>query len=64
MRQTWGSRVDPLRARALPPYNTRAVIDACRPWTRLGDFPEVAEASRELIDQVIRRWPDVLGGAW
>ncbi|GHJ41717.1 UbiD family decarboxylase [Streptomyces sp. TS71-3] len=64
MRRTWGSRVDPLKERDMPPFNTRAVIDACRPWTRLGQFPAVAEASRELLDRVTRRWPDVLGGAW
>jgi UbiD family decarboxylase len=64
MRQTWGSRVDPLREQGAPPFNTRAVIDACRPWTRLESFPQVAEADRELLDRVVRRWPDVLGGAW
>ena len=63
MRQTWGSRVDPLRAPGLPPFNTRAVIDACRPWARLPDFPRVAEAGRDLVDRVIRRWPDLLGGS-
>jgi UbiD family decarboxylase len=62
MRRTWGSRVDPLRAPGLPPFNTRAVIDACRPWERFDDFPRVAEASRELIDRVVRRWPHALGG--
>lgn len=64
MRQTWGSRVDPLREQGLPPFNTRAVIDACRPYARLAAFPKVAEASRELIDQVLRRWPEQLGGSW
>jgi UbiD family decarboxylase len=63
MRQTWGSRVDPLREKGAPPFNTRAVIDACRPWSRLGSFPKVAEASEELLDRVVRRWPDVLGGS-
>jgi 4-hydroxy-3-polyprenylbenzoate decarboxylase len=62
LRQTWGSRVDPLREQGAPPFNNRAVIDACRPWTRLAGFPAVAESSRELIDQVVRRWPDALGG--
>ena len=62
MRKTWGSRVDPLRDRGAPPFNTRAVIDACRPWSRLDEFPVVAEASRELIDRVTARWPNVLGG--
>ncbi len=64
MRQTWGSRVDPLRPQGAAPFNTRAVIDACRPWSRLADFPTVAEASRELIDHVVARWPEVLGGSW
>ncbi|WP_329457428.1 UbiD family decarboxylase [Streptomyces sp. NBC_01497] len=63
MRQTWGSRVDPLRERGVPPFNTRAVIDACRPWARLGSFPEVAEASEALLERVMKRWPDVLGGS-
>lgn len=62
LRRTWGSRVDPLRAPGLPAFNTRAVIDACRPWERLADFPAVAEASRELTEKVARRWPDALGG--
>ncbi|WP_433298478.1 UbiD family decarboxylase [Pseudonocardia sp. CA-142604] len=60
-RYTWGSRVDPLREPGAPPYNTRAVIDACRPFERLAGFPRVAETSRELRDQVLAKWPDVLG---
>lgn len=63
LRQTWGSRVDPLREKGAPPYNTRAVIDACRPFERLEEFPQVAEASKDLTDRVTRKWPDVLGGA-
>jgi UbiD family decarboxylase len=62
MRDTWGSRVDPLRAQGAPAFNSRAVIDACRPWERLDGFPKVAEASEELLQRVTRRWPDVLDG--
>jgi UbiD family decarboxylase len=62
MRNTWGSRVDPLRTPGNPPVNTRAIIDACRPYGRLDDFPRVAEAGRDLLDAVARKWPDVLGG--
>jgi UbiD family decarboxylase len=62
MRDTWGSRVDPLRAPGSAAFNTRAVIDACRPWERISSFPKVAEASEALIDRVVRKWPDVLGG--
>ncbi|OLF05970.1 ubiquinone biosynthesis protein UbiD [Actinophytocola xinjiangensis] len=62
LRKTWGSRVDPLADPGAPRYNTRAVIDACRPFERLADFPVVAEASRELCDRVVAKWPDLLGG--
>jgi UbiD family decarboxylase len=61
MRKTWGSRVDPLVEPGTPPFINRAVIDACRPWARLDEFPRVAEASPELLDRVRRRWPDLLG---
>jgi 4-hydroxy-3-polyprenylbenzoate decarboxylase len=61
MRETWGSRVDPLREPGAAPFNTRAVIDACRPWERLDTFPEVAEASPELLDRIAKKWPDVFG---
>jgi UbiD family decarboxylase len=62
LHRTWGSRVDPLREPGAPAFNNRAVIDACRPWARLAEFPAVAEASRDLLDRVVQRWPDVLGG--
>jgi 4-hydroxy-3-polyprenylbenzoate decarboxylase len=61
MRRTWGSRVDPLREQGAPPFNNRAVIDACRPWARLEAFPAVAESGRELLDRVRGRWPDLFG---
>lgn len=61
MRDTWGSRVDPLREEGAAAFNTRAVIDACRPWERLESFPIVAEASPELLDRVRHKWPDVFG---
>jgi UbiD family decarboxylase len=61
MRDTWGSRVDPLRLPGELPLNNRAVIDACRPWDRLESFPVVAEASDALLDAVARKWPEALG---
>jgi hypothetical protein len=33
MRDTWGSRVDPLREQGAVAFNTRAVIDASGTWT-------------------------------
>jgi UbiD family decarboxylase len=61
MKRTWGSRVDPLTLPGEVPFNSRAVIDACRPFERLDSFPQVAESSESLIESVSRRWPEVLG---
>ncbi|NNN18866.1 MAG: UbiD family decarboxylase [Acidimicrobiaceae bacterium] len=57
MRYSWGSRVDPLGVAGQPAYNSRALIDACRPFERLHDFPLVAEASVGILSQVAKKWP-------
>jgi UbiD family decarboxylase len=61
MKRTWGSRVDPLTLPGALAFNSRAVIDACRPYERLSDFPVVAESSPDLVAEVSRRWPEVAG---
>jgi UbiD family decarboxylase len=57
MRYSWGSRVDPLGKPGDPAYNSRLLIDACRPFERLADFPAVAESSDEVLRRVAQRWP-------
>ena len=42
------------------PLSSKAIVDACRPWEHLADFPAVAEASRELQDRTRAKWKDVL----
>jgi len=37
------------------------VIDACRPFERLKDFPPVARSSPELIRRVEEKFAHVLG---
>ena len=47
----WSTPLDPLLFQ--PPWeNNRAVVNACRPWGRLAEFPPVAEASPELKEKV------------
>lgn len=60
LRKTWGSKLDPLLPEGAPPYNSRAVIDACRPFERLPDFPRVAQTSPEYLAQVRERWGNLL----
>jgi UbiD family decarboxylase len=56
-----GSKNDPMSI-AYPyaaPFSSKAIIDACRPYEHLADFPMVAEASRELQDKVKAKWKDI-----
>jgi UbiD family decarboxylase len=59
-----GSKNDPMFVAY--PYaaalSSKAVIDACRPYDRLAEFPPVAEASRALQDRVKAKFKDLLRG--
>jgi UbiD family decarboxylase len=59
MRYSWGSRVDPLGLPGEPSYNSRALVDGCRPFERLADFPAVAESSADVLRRVAGRWPEL-----
>jgi UbiD family decarboxylase len=56
-----GSKNDPMFVayRYGAPYSSKAVIDACRPWDHLHDFPAVAEASKELQQKTRAKWKDL-----
>ena len=56
MRKSWGSKVDPLLADPSVPYNSRALIDACRPFEKLDTFPRVAQASPRLVRETVAKW--------
>jgi UbiD family decarboxylase len=53
-----GSKNDPMSIayRFNAPFSSKAIIDACRPYDHLSDFPDVAEASKELQDKVRSKW--------
>jgi UbiD family decarboxylase len=59
IRRAWSGPLDPILDRASS-TNSRAVIDACRPFERLKDFPPVARASPELRARVEAKFADVL----
>jgi hypothetical protein len=57
-----GSKNDPMFV-AYPyaaPFSSKAIIDACRPWDHLEEFPAVAEASKELQEKTRAKWKDLL----
>ncbi|HEY6254991.1 MAG TPA: UbiD family decarboxylase [Xanthobacteraceae bacterium] len=59
-RRAWSGPLDPIVETASS-TNSRAVIDACRPFERLKDFPKVARASPQLRRQVAEKFADILG---
>ncbi|MFJ1472054.1 MULTISPECIES: UbiD family decarboxylase [Massilia] len=57
-----GSKNDPMSI-AYPykaPFNSKAIIDACRPYDFIDEFPEVAEASKELQQATLAKWHHIL----
>jgi 4-hydroxy-3-polyprenylbenzoate decarboxylase len=60
VRRAWSGPLDPLLDKSSS-TNSRAIIDACRPFERLKDFPMVARASPELREKVKEKFADLLG---
>ena len=58
-RRAWSTPLDPLLDQASS-TNSRAVIDACRPFERLKEFPPVARASPELVAKVREKFAAIL----
>ncbi|MQA09354.1 MAG: UbiD family decarboxylase [Pseudonocardiaceae bacterium] len=56
---TWGSKLDPMLLEGAPPYNSRAVVDACRPFERRSSFPAVSTGDPAYLQSVLDRWSEV-----
>lgn len=62
LRRCWSNPLDPMISAAAKEnkqmWNSRAVINACRPWDRVQtkDFPPVAEASPALLEATRKKW--------
>ena len=62
LRHCWSNPLDPMispedkEKKRL--WNSRAIINACRPWDRVqaNDFPPVAEATPELLQTTRKKW--------
>ena len=61
LRGCWSSPLDPM---SYPPgsrtLNSRLVIDACKPWTRMDSFPKTVRSSKDLDQRIIAKWGHVL----
>jgi 4-hydroxy-3-polyprenylbenzoate decarboxylase len=63
MRKSWGSKVDPMLVNPAVPYNTRALIDACRPFEKIDTFPRVAQSSPAQVRATVAKWRDLFTDA-
>ncbi len=57
----WSTSLDPM---AYPPdqrnLNARMVIDACKPWNRVKEWPATVRSSKGLDDQLRAKFPDLM----
>lgn len=63
--RTWSSRLDPILSPGSDPaanafFNSRAIVDACKPYEQLGSFPQRITYRPETIQNVWQKWGDIL----
>jgi 4-hydroxy-3-polyprenylbenzoate decarboxylase len=56
LRRAWSGPLDPIVPREKKGLNSRAIIDACRPFEWAADFPAVSGASNELKEKVLEKY--------
>ncbi|OGQ80280.1 MAG: hypothetical protein A3F90_10565 [Deltaproteobacteria bacterium RIFCSPLOWO2_12_FULL_60_19] len=56
IRRAWSGPLDPIIPRAEKGLSSRAIIDACRPYEWMKDFPPVSGASKELKEKVLAKY--------
>ena len=60
LRRCWSGPLDPRIARDQVGFSSRAIIDATRPYEWRDKFPKSSGASRELKEDVAKRWQNLL----
>ena len=60
MHRCWSGPLDPIVPPGKKGFNSRAIIDACRPYEWRDQFPKVVEPSAELKRRVMDKWGDII----
>jgi len=62
IRRAWSSPLDTIIPNSAGAFvNSRAVIEACKPFEWMDEFPKEIRASPELVAKVKQKWGDKLG---
>lgn len=59
-RRCWSNPLDPIISKSERGFSSRAIIDACRPYEWMKDFPKVSGASAELKAHIQKKYSDFL----
>ena len=62
-RRSWSNPLDPIVPSQERGLSSRAIIDACRPYEWMKDFPPVSGASPELKERVLKKYGKYLAHA-
>jgi UbiD family decarboxylase len=60
IRRSWSGPLDPIIPKSQKGHSSRAVIDACRPYEWMSEFPPVAESSPEVRRAAQEKWGKIL----
>jgi 4-hydroxy-3-polyprenylbenzoate decarboxylase len=60
LRRCWSGPLDPIIHKDDKGFNSRAIIDATRPYEWKESFPPVSRSSHELRERVLGKWGDKL----
>ena len=61
IRRAWSTPLDPIiRKPATAFLNSRAIIDACKPFEWMDEFPAEIRMDKALVEKVQKKWGDVL----
>ena len=61
IRRAWSTPLDTMIRKPTNAYfNSRAVIDACKPYEWINEFPEEIKLSPELTERVKKKWGNIV----
>lgn len=60
IRRSWSGPLDPIIPKEKKGHSSRAIVDACRPYEWIKDFPPVAESSPEVRRSAEEKWGKLL----
>jgi len=56
IRRAWSGPLDPAIHRDKKGFSSRMIVDACRPYEWLKDFPPAVEIGREQKQAALKNW--------